>query len=208
MPGCTALMQVVHFDTPIAREEFSWVRGTNRFLPARHRRPMGPARARRLPFARQRHRAPLRLCRAASRRCGRASRPAAWAGCSARSTASAMREAAALLLGQHDFTFVPRERLPGEVAGQDHASASTIAPPRRYWRFEFEADAFLHHMIRNIMGCLLAIGQGTAADRWMSAGAGGARPRRRGAHLLARRPVFPGAGLRPRVEPARPHGCV
>jgi tRNA pseudouridine38-40 synthase len=37
-----------------------------------------------------------------------------------------------------------------------------------YWRFEFEADAFLHHMIRNIMGCLLAIGQGQQAPQWIS----------------------------------------
>ena len=31
--GVHGLMQVVHFDTPIERAPFSWVRGTNRFLP-------------------------------------------------------------------------------------------------------------------------------------------------------------------------------
>jgi tRNA pseudouridine38-40 synthase len=31
--GVHGLMQVVHFDTPLEREEFSWVRGTNRYLP-------------------------------------------------------------------------------------------------------------------------------------------------------------------------------
>src|SRR5687767_11276213 len=31
--GVHGLMQVVHFDTDLDREEFSWVRGTNRFLP-------------------------------------------------------------------------------------------------------------------------------------------------------------------------------
>ncbi|MFM7332148.1 MAG: tRNA pseudouridine(38-40) synthase TruA, partial [Brachymonas sp.] len=31
--GVHALMQVVHFDTPLEREEFSWMRGVNRFLP-------------------------------------------------------------------------------------------------------------------------------------------------------------------------------
>ena len=36
-----------------------------------------------------------------------------------------------------------------------------------YWRFEFEANAFLHHMIRNIMGCLLQIGQGLQPPAWM-----------------------------------------
>ncbi|HEY0441775.1 MAG TPA: tRNA pseudouridine synthase A, partial [Xanthobacteraceae bacterium] len=32
--GVHALMQVVHFDSPVDRPEFSWVRGTNSFLPA------------------------------------------------------------------------------------------------------------------------------------------------------------------------------
>jgi tRNA pseudouridine38-40 synthase len=36
-----------------------------------------------------------------------------------------------------------------------------------YWRFEFEASAFLHHMIRNIMGCLIAIGVGKHPPAWM-----------------------------------------
>ena len=32
--GVHGLMQVVHFDTEIERTPFSWVRGTNRYLPA------------------------------------------------------------------------------------------------------------------------------------------------------------------------------
>src|SRR5437868_14078574 len=31
--GVHGLMQVVHLDTPLNRDAFSWVRGTNRFLP-------------------------------------------------------------------------------------------------------------------------------------------------------------------------------
>ena len=34
--GVHALMQVVHFDTEVTREPFSWVRGTNAHLPADH----------------------------------------------------------------------------------------------------------------------------------------------------------------------------
>jgi tRNA pseudouridine38-40 synthase len=37
-----------------------------------------------------------------------------------------------------------------------------------YWRFEFEANAFLHHMIRNIMGCLVVVGQGLQPPTWMA----------------------------------------
>ena len=36
-----------------------------------------------------------------------------------------------------------------------------------YWRFDFEGQAFLHHMIRNIMGCLLMVGTGVQSPTWM-----------------------------------------
>ena len=42
-----------------------------------------------------------------------------------------------------------------------------MAAESKYWRFEFEANAFLHHMIRNIMGCLLAVGQGNQLPVWL-----------------------------------------
>jgi tRNA pseudouridine38-40 synthase len=37
-----------------------------------------------------------------------------------------------------------------------------------YWRFEFDGSAFLHHMVRNIMGCLIAVGQGAHDPLWMT----------------------------------------
>ena len=37
-----------------------------------------------------------------------------------------------------------------------------------YWRIEFEANAFLHHMIRNVMGCLVTIGQSKKPPLWMA----------------------------------------
>jgi tRNA pseudouridine38-40 synthase len=36
-----------------------------------------------------------------------------------------------------------------------------------YWRFDFEGTAFLHHMIRNLMGCLVAVGTGAQPVSWM-----------------------------------------
>lgn len=56
--------------------------------------------------------------------------------------------------------------------GAQMAAASSMRPGDAameccYWRFEFEGSAFLHHMVRNIMGCLLAVGQGTHAPQWM-----------------------------------------
>ena len=57
-----------------------------------------------------------------------------------------------------------------------------------YWRFDFEASAFLHHMVRNLMGALIAIGSGNQPPSFMT-------------ELLGQRdralapPTFPAAGL-------------
>ncbi len=78
----------------------------------------------------------------------------------------AMREAAALLIGEHDFSSF---RAAACQALSPVKTLRRVEITRRgaYWRFDFEADAFLHHMIRNIMGCLLAIGQGQQPPQWM-----------------------------------------
>ncbi len=78
----------------------------------------------------------------------------------------AMRQAAERLLGEHDFTSF---RAAGCQARSPVKTMRRIEIHRRgaYWRFEFEANAFLHHMIRNIMGCLVAVGQGQQTPAWM-----------------------------------------
>ena len=63
--------------------------------------------------------------------------------------------------------------------------ALDIARRGAYWRFDFEANAFLHHMIRNIMGCLVAVGSGAARRGLAGGGAGRARPRRVAAPTFA-----------------------
>ena len=50
--------------------------------------------------------------------------------------------------------------MPGTVAGEDPAPRSSIEQHGAYWRFDFEADAYLHHMIRNVVGSLVAVGSG------------------------------------------------
>jgi tRNA pseudouridine38-40 synthase len=37
-----------------------------------------------------------------------------------------------------------------------------------YWRFEFDASAFLHHMVRNIVACLVAVGSGARDVAWLA----------------------------------------
>jgi tRNA pseudouridine38-40 synthase len=79
----------------------------------------------------------------------------------------AMRAGADLLLGEHDFTSF---RASECQALSPVKTMLDIALHRRgaYWRIEFEANAFLHHMIRNIMGCLVQIGTGKKQPQWMA----------------------------------------
>ena len=184
--GVHALNQVVHFDAPVSREIFSWVRGTNRFLPediavqwAQNVEPdfhaRNGARGRKYAF----------LVRESAVRpaieaglCGWVFRPL---------DLDKMREASQALLGEHDFS---------SFRSSQCQALSPVKEMRRiqinrigdYWRFDFEASAFLHHMVRNLMGALITIGSGNQPPGYM-------------ADLLAERkrelapPTFPAAGL-------------
>ena len=163
--GVHGLMQVIHFDTPLERPTPSWVRGTNAFLP----RDIAVEWAQVVPS--EFH------CRASalSRRYAyilmespvRPSVDAGRVGWFYRPLdIDAMQQAAKYLLGEHDFTSF---RASACQALSPVKTLQRIEISRRgaYWRFEFEANAFLHHMIRNIMGCLLLVGQGKQAPEWM-----------------------------------------
>lgn len=163
--GVHALMQVVHFDTAVQRQEFSWIRGTNRYLPAdiavQWAQPVPDAFHSRACATSRRYayvvlESPVRPSVDAGR-VGWVFRPL---------DGAAMRAAAALLVGQHDFTSF---RAAGCQARSPVKTMARIEIGRRgaYWRFDFEADAFLHHMIRNIMGCLVQVGQGLQPPSWM-----------------------------------------
>ncbi len=164
--GVHALMQVVHFDTDIQREEFSWIRGTNRFLPrdiaVQWARPVPDAFHSRASALSRRYayvvlESPVRPS-IDSGRAGWVYRPLA---------EDAIREAAAMLIGEHDFSSF---RASACQALSPVKTMKRIEISRRgaYWRFDFEANAFLHHMIRNIMGCLVQIGQGMQPPEWMA----------------------------------------
>jgi len=163
--GVHGLNQVVHLDTPLDRRSFSWVRGTNRYLPADiavqwcqavpeafHARNM--ARGRRYAYL---------LLESGVRpaieaaQCGWTFRPL---------DAAPMHAAAALLIGEHDFgAFRSSECQAASPVKQ--LRAIRIARHGAYWRFDFEANAFLHHMVRNLMGCLVAVGSGVRRPAWV-----------------------------------------
>jgi tRNA pseudouridine38-40 synthase len=163
--GVHGLMQVVHFDTDISRDAFSWVRGTNRFLPS----DIAVQWARVVP-AEFHARASARARRYAYIVLESPVRPALESGRVGWTfralDGEAMRAAAAHLIGEHDFTSF---RASACQALTPIKTVRRIAITQRgaYWRFEFEANAFLHHMVRNIMGCLIAVGQGLHTPDWL-----------------------------------------
>lgn len=169
--GVHALMQVVHFDTPLERAAFSWVRGVNSHLPSdiavqwAHLVPAefhcrASAIARRYAYVLLQ--SPVRPSVEAGR--------VGWT--MAPLDGDAMRAAAGRLLGEHDFSSFRasacQARSPVKTLRRIEISRRS-ACDATYWRFEFEADAFLHHMIRNIMGCLVAVGQHRRAPDWITA---------------------------------------
>jgi tRNA pseudouridine38-40 synthase len=164
--GVHAINQVVHFDTEAVREPFSWVRGSNRFLPediaVQWCLPVAEAfHARNLARGRRYRYVVLES----------AVRPALEAGLAGWVVrpldADAMNRAAERLIGEHDFTSF---RAAECQAASPVKTLRSIAISRRgaYWRFEFDANAFLHHMVRNIMGCLVAVGTAKRAPQWIS----------------------------------------
>ncbi|MDE2593717.1 MAG: tRNA pseudouridine(38-40) synthase TruA [Burkholderiales bacterium] len=163
--GVHGLNQVVHLDTELSRDPFSWVRGPNAFLPrdiavqwavevtpAFHAR--NSARGRRYAYV---------LLESAVRpamesgQVGWVFRPL---------DQQAMQDSAVHLIGEHDFSSFRSSQCqsPTPIKTLRQIQVSKIGP---YWRFDFEGNAFLHHMIRNIMGCLIAVGTGGQKPDWM-----------------------------------------
>ena len=174
--GVHGLMQVVHFDTQLQRPESSWVRGTNTFLPP----DIAVQWAREVPAAFH-----SRAC-ATSRRYAYVLlqspvRPSVEDGRAGwvfnELNGDAMRQAASYLIGEHDFSSFRaaacQALTPVKTLHRiDITRRSVVSSLHRemeccYWHFEFEGTAFLHHMVRNIMGCLIAVGQGREHPGWM-----------------------------------------
>jgi tRNA pseudouridine38-40 synthase len=164
--GVHGLMQVIHFDTLLHRDTSSWVRGTNAYLPRDiavqwalatpdtfHCRASATSRR----YAYVLLESPIRPSVDHSR--------VGWTFYAL--DADAMRQAAALLLGEHDFTSFRASQCQA-LSPVKRLLEISFTQRGAYWRIEFEANAFLHHMIRNIMGCLVQIGQGKKSVQWMA----------------------------------------
>ena len=189
--GVHAVMQVVHFDSPVKRENNSWVRGTNRYLPrdvavqwAREVPPSFHARAsaHSRKYAYLLSDSPVRPSLSYQR--------VGWYHQAL--DADLMQQACVHLLGEHDFSSFRAAQCQAlsPIKTIEHARIIRITPPAAwgsspteagdgalnafhsggggYLRLEIEANAFLHHMIRNIMGCLVQVGSGEHSPEWLA----------------------------------------
>ncbi len=184
--GVHALCQVVHFETRILRSPISWVRGGNRFLPPdisiRWARRVPPEFHARFSATGRKYRYLI---------LNRRERPGLFAGQIAwhplHLEPVPMQEAAAMLLGTHDFS---------SFRASGCQARSPVRTLRRLdvWRrgdmvgIEAEANAFLHHMVRNLAGVLMKVGRGERPPEW-AAGVLASRDRRCAAVTA------PGSGL-------------
>ncbi|MBX6318903.1 tRNA pseudouridine(38-40) synthase TruA [Pigmentiphaga sp.] len=165
--GVHAVQQVVHLDTDVERPEQAWVRGVNAHLPpsiavrwARvvgedfHARFSARSRAYVYLLLEDPVRSPLWAGRA-----GWSFRPI---------DVEAMRAGAAHLLGEHDFSsFRSSECQAASPVRTLHELS--IERRGRLIVFTVRANAFLHHMVRNIVGALVYVGQGRQPADWMPA---------------------------------------
>lgn len=158
--------QVVHFDSDVARDPRGWMLGTTTRLP--------PSVAVRwcVPVADDFHaRFSARARRYRYRLLNRQVRPALY-----RQTLSwerrpldtdAMHEAAQALIGENDFSAFRSVQCQALHARRELQSISV----RRHGEvveIQVQANAFLHHMVRNIVGSLIPVGAGEQPVSWIS----------------------------------------
>jgi tRNA pseudouridine38-40 synthase len=162
--GVHAMAQVVHLDTEIARDDGSWIRGTNTSLPVDIRvlwskRVPDDFHARFSAISRT-YRYVLLNSPVDT---------AAFSGLSgwfhSPLDISRMREAAALLLGTHDFSAYRAAECQAKSAIKTMHDVNVeplgdFGGAHKLIVFTFRGNAFLHHMIRNIVGELVYVGAG------------------------------------------------
>jgi tRNA pseudouridine38-40 synthase len=162
--GVHATYQVVHLDTDLVRPLQSWVRGVNRFLPhaiaARwalevpstfHARYGALGRRYDYWILNDPVRAPL-----VHERAGWVFRPL---------DVAAMQRAADRLTGTHDFSSFRSAECQAKSPVRD-VRQFTVARSGHLVHVRIVANAFLHHMVRNLVGTLVYVGTGRQPAAW------------------------------------------
>jgi tRNA pseudouridine38-40 synthase len=167
--GVHALGQVVHFDTSVNRPDWSWVRGLNNFLPAsisvQWAQEVSPEFDARFSAYERSYvyllilspvKTPLLHLKAGFQMLppGKSL------------LIQEMRQAAQYLLGQHDFSCFRSSECQSKTPIKTLYQLEIIQDGAKVFFF-LRANAFLHHMVRNIVGSLLQLRLGKQSAHWM-----------------------------------------
>ncbi len=163
--GVHALGQVVHFDTDVVRPETAWVRGVNANLPSsvavRWSCPVGndfharfSARARSYRYLLVSH--PVRPALMHGR--------VGWHH--APLDVEAMKAASVCLIGEHDFSAFRSSQCQAKTPVKIMQQLDIFEHDGMIV-FELTANAFLHHMVRNLVGALVYVGSSRQEPEWI-----------------------------------------
>jgi len=164
--GVHGLSQVVHFDTDARRPLTAWVRGVNANLPGGVAvlwvQEVGEDFHARFSALTRRYRYIL---------LNRGVRSAVFNGrvgwYHQLLDVAQMRAAAELLRGQHDFSAFRAAQC--QAKSPVRTLQDVVVQRSGDWViFEFEANAFLHHMVRNMVGALIYVGNGNHSPEWIA----------------------------------------
>jgi tRNA pseudouridine38-40 synthase len=164
--GVHATQQVIHFDTSAVRPEKAWVLGTKPHLPdsviVRWAKNVSPQFHARFSALNRTYRYLLSDASTAS---ALVAHQVTWS--SRKLNLDWMREGAKYLIGQQDFTSFRATQC------QAKSPVRTIHHLHLVRRgdliiLEVQANAFLHHMVRNIVGVLMTVGTGDKPAEWVS----------------------------------------
>ena len=155
---------VAHFDSAAIRQERNWLMGINTLLPetvaVRWIKPMpDDFHARFKAIARRYHYFVYNHPRRSALLAGRAT----WHH--AALDVARMQAAANALVGVHDFSAYRAVACQSNRPVRD-VHFVNLSRRGELIRLDIQADGFLHHMVRNIMGVLLAVGDGRADPDW------------------------------------------
>lgn len=164
--GVHGIEQVVHFDTSVERPLQAWVRGTNAALPrsvvVRWAHPVSEEFHARFSAQGRSYRYFL---------LNRSTRTALHAGKVGWHhlplDLAKMQTAANSLLGTHDFSAFRASQCQAKSPIKTLRQLD-ISREGEMLIFDVSADAFLHHMVRNLVGCLVYVGKGKYPVEWLA----------------------------------------
>lgn len=163
--GVHATSQVVHFDTSAIRKERAWTMGVNSNLPSWvavlwakevdddfHARFSATARRYRYIIYNSTLRPAILKAGLSHYHC--------------EIDAELMHQAAQVLVGEHDFTSFRAVHCQSKTPFRNIHHIH-ITRMQQYVVVDIKANAFLHHMVRNIVGSLIEIASGKQSIEWL-----------------------------------------